>query len=303
MIESSQFSAERGHSIIGHGEHALPVLLQLLRDLRLDMHGILIDSQGAFSRRFPSTSDSLQRSIEIIRPPRLVMDAGQGHYVLSDVTRSCYEKVFSQVWLAFVLVDDLTEQEFFCTCEIVRMIKAEGGMVVGLSAGVYDSNDSFEADGHGRAFLLRELDFLLQMPSHMTSVYDEPVTYLADALASIAYPLQGKGFIGIDLSDVRDVMTLSRNMTCGVGTAAGHDRVDCATAEALGSLPQGSKILLHARGVFVSVKGGEDFSLQQFSRIADLVEELVSKESSVLIGTHTNPNFHGQLSVFVYVII
>jgi len=71
----------------------------------------------------------------------------------------------------------------------------------------------------------------------------------------------------------------------------------------LSSLSLGSKALSHARAVFVSIRGGEDFDLKKFSRIGYIVEDLVSIESLVLIGTHTNPGFHDQLSVCVYVMI
>jgi hypothetical protein len=302
MRHALHFSTGRGHSIIGHGERALPVLLNLLRDLRLDMHGILIDSQGGFGQPSYTASDSWMCPIEILLEPGFVWDAGQDRHVFCDVTRFYYQTVFSQVWLAFVLIDDLTEQECISAYEIVRMIKAEGGMAIGVATELHGSSAAAETDGHCNALLLRELDALLQMPSCRTPLYGEFVTCLADALAGIAYPLQGKGFIGIDLSDVRVVMTLSRNMTYGVGSAAGCDRVDCATGAALSSLSLGSKALSHAKGIFISIKGGVDFGLKEFNRVGDIFEELVPNESFVFIGTHTNPDFHDQLSVSVYVI-
>ena len=106
------------------------------------------------------------------------------------------------------------------------------------------------------------------------------------------------GLINLDFADVRTVMKDAGSALMGIGYATGEDRARDAAERALRS-PLIDTEILGARGILLSIAGGEDLTLFEVNEAAQLVREAAVEETNIIFGATIDDRLTGQVWVTV----
>jgi cell division protein FtsZ len=106
------------------------------------------------------------------------------------------------------------------------------------------------------------------------------------------------GLINLDFADVRTVMKDAGSALMGIGFATGDDRAREAAERALRS-PLIDTEILGAKGILLSIAGGEDLTLFEVNEAAQVVREAAVEETNIIFGASVDERLTGQLWVTV----
>ena len=106
------------------------------------------------------------------------------------------------------------------------------------------------------------------------------------------------GLINLDFADVRTVMQDGGNALMGIGFATGENRAREAAERALRS-PLIDTELGGARGILLSIAGGEDLSLFEVNEAAEVVRQGAVDDTNLIFGATIDDRLHGQVWVTV----
>jgi cell division protein FtsZ len=106
------------------------------------------------------------------------------------------------------------------------------------------------------------------------------------------------GLINLDFADVRTVMQDGGNALMGIGFATGENRAREAAERALRS-PLIDTELGGARGILLSIAGGEDHSLFEVNEAAEVVRQGAVDDTNLIFGATIDDRLNGQVWVTV----
>jgi cell division protein FtsZ len=106
------------------------------------------------------------------------------------------------------------------------------------------------------------------------------------------------GLINLDFADVRTVMQDAGSALMGIGYATGPNRAKEAAERALGS-PLIDTEIVGARGILLSISGGDDLSLFEVHDAAELVRQSATDETNIIFGATVDSRLTGQIWVTV----
>jgi cell division protein FtsZ len=108
------------------------------------------------------------------------------------------------------------------------------------------------------------------------------------------------GLINVDFADVRTIMQGAGTALMGIGFSTGEDRAVEAAERALRS-PLVDTELFSARGILLSIAGGNDLSLYEVNEAAELVRKSATDETNIIFGATVDERLEGQVWVTVIV--
>ncbi len=106
------------------------------------------------------------------------------------------------------------------------------------------------------------------------------------------------GLINLDFADVRTVMQDGGNALMGIGFSTGENRAREAAERALRS-PLIDTELAGARGILLSIAGGEDLSLFEVNEAAEVVRQGAVDDTNLIFGATIDERLNGQVWVTV----
>ncbi len=106
------------------------------------------------------------------------------------------------------------------------------------------------------------------------------------------------GLINLDFADVRTVMQDGGNALMGIGFATGENRAREAAERALRS-PLIDTELTGARGILLSIAGGDDLSLFEVNEAAEVVRQGAVDDTNLIFGATIDERLTGQVWVTV----
>jgi cell division protein FtsZ len=106
------------------------------------------------------------------------------------------------------------------------------------------------------------------------------------------------GLINLDFADVRTVMQDGGNALMGIGFATGENRAREAAERALRS-PLIDTELIGARGILLSIAGGDDLSLFEVNEAAEVVRQGAVDDTNLIFGATIDERLTGQVWVTV----
>jgi cell division protein FtsZ len=107
------------------------------------------------------------------------------------------------------------------------------------------------------------------------------------------------GLINLDFADVRSVMHEMGKAMMGTGEAEGDGRALEAAEKAIANPLLDGVSMQGAKGVIVSITGGEDMRLMEVDEAANHIRELVDPDANIIWGSAFNPNLDGRIRVSV----
>jgi cell division protein FtsZ len=108
------------------------------------------------------------------------------------------------------------------------------------------------------------------------------------------------GLINVDFADVRTIMAGAGSALMGIGFATGENRAVEAAERALRS-PLVDTELVSARGILLSIAGGNDLSLYEVNEAAELVRGAATDDTNIIFGATVDERLEGQVWVTVIV--
>ncbi len=158
--------------------------------------------------------------------------------------------------------------------------------------------------------LHRHVDTLLVIPNqNLFRVANEKTTFsdafgmadevLYSGVACITDLMVKEGLINLDFADVRSVMRGMGKAMMGTGEASGEDRARHA-AEAAISNPLLDDVSIHgARGLLISITGGDDLTLYEVDEAASRIREEVGADANIILGATFDDALEGIIRVSV----
>ena len=122
---------------------------------------------------------------------------------------------------------------------------------------------------------------------------------LQQGVRSITDLMVMPGLINLDFADVRSVMGEMGKAMMGTGEGEGENRALEAAERAIANPLLDGVSMTGAKGVIISIIGGEDMKLLEIDEAANHIRELVYPEANIIWGSAFNPELEGKIRVSV----
>ncbi len=122
---------------------------------------------------------------------------------------------------------------------------------------------------------------------------------LQQGVRSITDLMVMPGLINLDFADVRSVMSEMGKAMMGTGEGNGENRALDAAEQAIANPLLDGVSMQGAKGVIISIIGGEDMKLLEVDEAANHIRELVDEDANIIWGSAFNPDLDGKIRVSV----
>ncbi|MEO1920311.1 cell division protein FtsZ [Blastomonas marina] len=122
---------------------------------------------------------------------------------------------------------------------------------------------------------------------------------LQQGVRSITDLMVMPGLINLDFADIRSVMQEMGKAMMGTGESEGESRALEAAEMAIANPLLDGVSMQGARGVIISIIGGEDMRLLEVDEAANHIRELVDPDANIIWGSAFNPDLEGKIRVSV----
>ncbi len=185
-----------------------------------------------------------------------------------------------------------------------------------LTVGVVTKPFAFEGTRRGRAAdagieeLQKHVDTLIVIPNqNLFRLANSDTTFkeafqmadevLQQGVRGITDLMVMPGLINLDFADVRSVMGEMGKAMMGTGEASGDNRAIEAAEKAISNPLLDGVSMKGAKGVIISITGGEDMRLMEVDEAASHIKELVDPDANIIWGSAFNNNMEGKIRVSV----
>jgi cell division protein FtsZ len=162
----------------------------------------------------------------------------------------------------------------------------------------------------GIAELQQHVDTLIVIPNQNLFLVANPNTTFKEAFLLADEVLQQgvrgitdlmvmPGLINLDFADVRSVMHEMGKAMMGTGEAEGDGRALEAAERAIANPLLDGVSMQGAKGVIISITGGDDMRLMEVDEAANHIRELVDPDANIIWGSAFNENLNGKIRVSV----
>ena len=144
-------------------------------------------------------------------------------------------------------------------------------------------------------------DRLLEVLDKSTSMLDAfriADDVLRQGVQGICDLITNPGMINLDFADVRTVMKDAGSALMGIGFATGENRAHEAAERALRS-PLIDTEIVGARGILLSIAGGEDLSLYEVNEAAEVIRSAATDDTNIIFGATIDERLNGQIWITV----
>ncbi len=185
-----------------------------------------------------------------------------------------------------------------------------------LTVGVVTKPFTFEGSRRMRSAdagieeLQKNVDTLIVIPNQNLFLVANPNTTFKEAFEMADEVLQQgvrgitdlmvmPGLINLDFADVRSVMHEMGKAMMGTGEADGDGRALEAAEKAIANPLLDGVSMRGAKGVIISITGGEDMRLMEVDEAANHIRELVDPDANIIWGSAFNDQLQGKIRVSV----
>ncbi len=158
--------------------------------------------------------------------------------------------------------------------------------------------------------LQKAVDTLIIIPNqNLFRVANEKTTFadafamadqvLYSGVACITDLMVKEGLINLDFADVRSIMSEMGKAMMGTGEAAGDKRAVQAAEAAIANPLLDETSMRGARGLLISITGGNDLTLYEVDEAASRIRQEVDEEANIILGATFNSALDGVVRVSV----
>ena len=195
---------------------------------------------------------------------------------------------------------------------IAEAARRKGVLTVGVVTKpfLFEGTRRMRAAEAGIEELQRHVDTLIVIPNqNLFLIANRDTTFkeafrmadevLQQGVRSITDLMTMPGLINLDFADVKSVMEEMGKAMMGTGEAEGESRAREAAEQAIANPLLDGVSMAGAKGVIISIIGGEDMKLLEVDEAANHIRELVDENANIIWGSAFNPNLEGKIRVSV----
>ena len=195
---------------------------------------------------------------------------------------------------------------------IAKAARDRGILTVGVVTKpfTFEGNRRMRSAEAGIAELQDHVDTLIVIPNQNLFLVANPNTTFKEAFTMADEVLQQgvrgitdlmvmPGLINLDFADVRSVMREMGKAMMGTGEAEGDGRALEAAQKAIANPLLDGVSMAGAKGVIISITGGEDMRLMEVDEAANHIRELVDPDANIIWGSAFNEGLEGKIRVSV----
>jgi cell division protein FtsZ len=195
---------------------------------------------------------------------------------------------------------------------IAEAARRKGVLTVGVVTKpfLFEGTRRMRAAEAGIEELQKQVDTLIVIPNQNLFLVAKAETTFKEAFAladevlqqgvrSITDLMVMPGLINLDFADIRSVMGEMGKAMMGTGEGEGENRALEAAERAIANPLLDGVSMMGAKGVIISIIGGEDMKLLEVDEAANHIRELVDPEANIIWGSAFNPELDGRIRVSV----
>jgi cell division protein FtsZ len=196
---------------------------------------------------------------------------------------------------------------------VIAAIAREMGI---LTVGVVTKPFHFEGSRRlriaeaGIAELQKSVDTLIIIPNqNLFRIATEKTTFadafamadqvLYSGVASVTDLMVKEGLINLDFADVRSIMRGMGKAMMGTGEATGERRASLAAEAAIANPLLDEVSMKGARGLLISITGGNDLTLYEVDEAASRIRQEVDEDANIILGATFDSSLEGVVRVSV----
>nr|MBQ6739701.1 cell division protein FtsZ [Synergistaceae bacterium] len=152
---------------------------------------------------------------------------------------------------------------------------------------------------HVDALLVVENDRLLQIADDKLKIVDAYKMVdevLRQAVQGVTDLITKPGFINLDFADIKAIMTNAGSAIMGIGVGNGDNRAEDAARSAIKS-PLMSVPMEGAKGILLNVTTGEEFTLHEMNKTAEVIRATADPDANVIWGHVIDPDIGDSIRV------
>ncbi len=195
---------------------------------------------------------------------------------------------------------------------VARAAREKGVLTVGVVTKpfLFEGTRRMRAAEAGIEELQKHVDTLIVIPNQNLFLVAKADTTFKEAfqmadevlqqgVRSITDLMVMPGLINLDFADVRSVMAEMGKAMMGTGEGEGENRALEAAEKAIANPLLDGVSMQGAKGVIISIIGGEDMKLLEVDEAANHIRELVDPNANIIWGSAFNPDLQGKIRVSV----
>jgi len=195
---------------------------------------------------------------------------------------------------------------------IARAAREMGILTVGVVTKPFhfEGGRRMKVAEQGIAELHKAVDTLIIIPNqNLFRVANEKTTFadafamadqvLYSGVACITDLMVKEGLINLDFADVRSIMSEMGKAMMGTGEATGERRAVLAAEAAIANPLLDETSMKGARGLLISITGGNDLTLYEVDEAASRIRQEVDEEANIILGATFEPALDGVVRVSV----
>ena len=195
---------------------------------------------------------------------------------------------------------------------IAQAARAKGVLTVGVVTKpfLFEGTRRMRSADAGIEELQKHVDTLIVIPNQNLFLVAKAETTFKEAfqladevlqqgVRSITDLMVMPGLINLDFADVRSVMGEMGKAMMGTGEGEGQNRALDAAERAIANPLLDGVSMQGAKGVIISIIGGDDMKLLEVDEAANHIRELVDPNANIIWGSAFNPDLEGKIRVSV----
>jgi len=195
---------------------------------------------------------------------------------------------------------------------IAEVARRKGVLTVGVVTKpfLFEGSRRMRSADAGIEELQKHVDTLIVIPNQNLFLVAKAETTFKEAfeladevlqqgVRSITDLMVMPGLINLDFADVRSVMSEMGKAMMGTGEGEGENRALEAAERAIANPLLDGVSMTGAKGVIISIIGGDDMKLLEVDEAANHIRELVDPDANIIWGSAFNPDLAGKVRVSV----
>ena len=243
---------------------------------------------------------------------------GLGSGADADLGRSAAEESYDQIKnalrgsdMVFVTAGEGGGTGSGAAPVVARIARELGALTVGIVTTPFrfEGTRRRGTAEHGVEELRRNCDTVIVIPNERLLEVLDKSTSMLDAFRIaddvLRQGVQGicdlitlPGLINLDFADVRTIMKEAGTALMGIGFSTSENRAREAAERALRS-PLIDQQILGAKGILLSIAGGDDLSLYEVNEAAEVIRSASTDDTNIIFGATVDERLTGQVWVTV----
>ncbi len=195
---------------------------------------------------------------------------------------------------------------------VAKLAREKGVLTVGVVTKpfLFEGTRRMRSAEAGIEELQKHVDTLIVIPNQNLFLVAKAETTFKEAfeladevlqqgVRSITDLMVMPGLINLDFADVRSVMAEMGKAMMGTGEGHGENRALEAAEKAIANPLLDGVSMQGAKGVIISIIGGDDMKLLEVDEAANHIRELVDPNANIIWGSAFNPDLQGKIRVSV----